>query len=315
MRFAPGIDAYFDILRKANPPPLDTLTVEQARAMYRLKSDKFGGPRAEMAEIRDFACPGPGGPIGLRLYRPTPATGPQPALVYLHGGGWTIGDLDSHDHVCRAIAAAAGWPVVAVDYALAPERPFPAGVNDVLAAFGWIAHNAAELGLDARRLAIGGDSAGGNLSAVACLALRDAGGPAPLCQVLIYPAVDCALDPAAPGSRADNARVPPLTTEALVWFNGHYFTDPAQASDWRASPLRAAGHAGLPPALIVTAEYDVLRDEGRAYARALAQAGVAVTQLECEGQIHGFIELGGLVPGANAAIADIAGFLKVRLAS
>jgi len=151
------------------------------------------------------------------------------------------------------------------------------------------------------------------VSAVACLAARDAGGPAPRCQVLIYPAVDCALAPAAPGSRADNGKVPPLTTEALIWFNGQYFADPAQAADWRASPMRAASHAGLPPALVITAEFDVLRDEGRAYASRLAEAGVPVTARDYAGQIHGFIELGGLVPGAHEAIADIASFLHSHL--
>lgn len=314
MRFAPGVDAYFEILRKAAPPPLTSLTVEQARAMYRFKSEKFGGARVEIAETRDLACPGPRGDIRLRLYRPTPAPAPQPALVYLHGGGWTIGDLDSHDHVCRALAEAAVMPVVAVDYRLAPEHPFPAGLEDAVAAFGWIAAHAASLGLDPARLAVAGDSAGGNLAAVLCLAARDSGGPMPRCQILIYPSTDAGAAAQDFASRVANAGVPPLTQDALDFFDGKYLRDRVLASDWRASPLRAASHAGLPPTLVVTAEYDVLRDEGLAYARKLEAAGVPVETRDYAGQIHGFLELGGLIPGAARAVADIAAFLRARMA-
>lgn len=315
MRFAAGINQYFDILRKAAPPPLSQLTVEQARAMYRFKSEKFGGPKAEIAEVSNLTCPGPRGPIGLRLYRPVLTAEPQPALVYLHGGGWTIGDLESHDHVCRALAVAAGLPVVSVDYRLAPEHPFPAGVEDAIAATNWIAAHARELGLDPARLAIGGDSAGGNLSAVVCLAARDAGAPALRAQVLIYPCVDCSPASAAFPSRRSNAAVPPLTQDALDFFDDKYFPDKARAADWRASPLHAASHANLPPAFVLTAEYDVLRDEGRAYAARLRAAGVATQERDYAGQIHGFVELGGLLPDAGAAIADIAAFLHSALAS
>jgi acetyl esterase len=314
MRFAPGVDAYFDILRKAAPPPLSTLSVEQARAMYRFKSEKFGGARVDMAVVEDLDCPGPRGPIRLRLYRPTRAGAPRPALVYLHGGGWTIGDLESHDHVCRAIACAADMPVVAVDYRLAPEHAFPAGLEDAIAAFGWIAANAARLGLDPARLALGGDSAGGNLTAVVCLAARESAGPAPRCQVLIYPSTDTAAAAQDFVSRIANAGVPPLTQDALDFFDGKYLRDRLLARDWRASPLRADNHAGLPPALVITAEYDVLRDEGLAYARKLEAAGVSVETRDYAGQIHGFIELGGLIPGAAQAVADIARFLRARLA-
>ena len=323
MRFAAGIDQYFDILRKAAPPPLSQLTVEQARAMYRFKSEKFGGSKAEIAEVSNLTCPGPRGPIGLRLYRPVLTAAPQPALIYLHGGGWTIGDLESHDHVCRALAVAAGPPGAAVGYRLAPEHAFPARVRDALAPAGaaaavgarnWPAAPAADLGLDPARLAIGGDSAGGNLSAVVCLAARDAGAPALRAQVLIYPCVDCS--PASVGfpSRRSNAAVPPLTQDALDFFDDKYFPDKARAADWRASPLHAASHASLPPALILTAEYDVLRDEGRAYAARLRAAGVAAQERDYAGQIHGFVELGGLLPDAGAAIADIAAFLRATLA-
>ena len=314
MRFAAGIDQYFDILRKAAPPPLSQLTVEQARAMYRFKSEKFGGPKVAGAEALDLACPGPRGPIGLRLYRPAAAAAPQPALIYLHGGGWTIGDLESHDHVCRALAIAAGFPVIAVDYRLAPEHPFPAGADDAVAATNWIAAHAADLGFDPARLAIGGDSAGGNLSAVVCLAARDAGGPTLRAQALIYPCVDCAPASADFPSRKTNSAVPPLTQDALDFFDDKYFPDKTRAVDWRASPLRTASHANLPPALILTAEYDVLRDEGHAYAAQLRASGVAVEERDYAGQIHGFIEFGGLLPDAGCAIADIAAFLRARLA-
>jgi acetyl esterase len=220
-----------------------------------------------------------------------------------------IGDLDSHDVLCRQLCNASGSAVVSVDYRLAPEHRFPAAVEDGNAALFWIAANAASLGINGTRLAVGGDSAGGNLAAVAAIAARDQSGPALRLQLLIYPAVDFAAKSASYTSEAD---VLPLTDKAMAWFQDLYLGDnkSAAAQDWRASPLRALNHANLPPAFVLTAEHDVLRDEGRVYANTLEAAGVAVERIQFPGMIHGFITMGRIVADADKAVTACAVALR-----
>jgi acetyl esterase len=228
-------------------------------------------------------------------------------LVYFHGGGWTIGDLDTHDTLCRTLANQAAGAVVAVDYRMGPEHRFPAAVDDALAATVWVGAHAADLGLDAQRLALGGDSAGGNLAAVVALALRDVGhAPQPRLQLLIYPATD--MRAVAP-SHTSNGEGYLLTHETMVWFRNHYLA-PAQWTDWRASPLLAENLAGLPPALVITAGHDPLRDEGRQYADALSAAGTPTQYICFERQIHGFILMGKVLDEANTAVGLCAQALR-----
>jgi len=250
------------------------------------------------------------GEVPLRLVRPagTQAAQVLPVLVYFHGGGWTIGDLDTHDVLCRQLAQAAGAAVVSVDYRLGPEHRFPAAVDDCVAATRWVREQAAALGVDASRLAVGGDSAGGNLAAVVCLALREAGEPLPAFQLLIYPATD--MRAVAP-SHESNGRGYLLTRDSIAYYTGHYLgEDVALRSDWRASPLLASDHRGLPPALVLTAGFDPLRDEGLQYANALSAAGVPAQYLCFERQIHGFITMGRVLDEANLAVQVCAAALR-----
>ena len=290
-------------------PPFETLTPTEARGAY-IGSRQLLQPDPEpVSEVKELQAPGPAGPIPLRIYRGQGATAgtPQPALIYFHGGGWVIGDLESHDQVCRALANAAPCIVVAVDYRLAPEHKFPAAVDDAIAATRWIAGNAERLGIDAARLAVGGDSAGGNLAAVVSLDARDRGGPPLAFQLLIYPCTDMAL---ALPSHLRHAEQLPLTRSTMQWFVRHYLRNAGDEQDWRASPLRARSFANLPPALVVTAGFDPLGDEGEAYAQALSSAGVPVAQERFGGQIHGFLSMGRMIADAGRLVALAAQALK-----
>ncbi|RYY91327.1 MAG: alpha/beta hydrolase [Comamonadaceae bacterium] len=242
------------------------------------------------------------GTIPLRLYRPagSAATATLPVLVYYHGGGWVIGDLDTHDVLCRELANGSGCAVVAVDYRMGPEHRFPAAVDDVLAATRWVRANAASLGVDADRLAVGGDSAGGNLAAVVAIAARDAGDLPIAFQLLIYPATDMRRGHASHVTNGDGYV---LTKDTIAYFHDHYIVDAAHDVDWRASPLLHADLKGLPPSLLITAGYDPLRDEGLDYARALTDAGNRVSYVCFERQIHGFITMGRVLDEANTAVA------------
>ena len=264
-------------------------------ADVRARMAEFPRPEGEeVGSVEDRTIPGPAGEIPVRIYTPRDAPGgPLPAIVWFHGGGWVIGNLDSADYACRMVTNASGCKLISVDYRLAPEHKFPAAADDCFAATQWVAANAASIGVDGARIAVGGDSAGGNLAAVVSQLAKVAGGPTILYQVLIYPVTDHGVDTA---SYADNAEGYLLTRDSMVWFWGHYLNSEADGADLKASPLRAADLAGLPPALVVTAEFDPLRDEGEAYAKRLKEAGVPVTQIRYEGQIHGFF--------ANAAIDD-----------
>lgn len=311
MTLDPDCQKVHALYTMAKRPPLEQQTPPEAREGMR-RSRPFLQPDApDVGEIKNLACPGPAGPIPLRLYRPKAPNrgGATGALIYYHGGGWVIGDLDSHDVLCRDLANLSGEAVISVDYRLAPEHRFPAATDDAVAAARWIAANASGLGIDATRLAVGGDSAGGNLAAVVSLALR---GEVPLrFQLLIYPAVD-AVEKRASVTR--NAEVLPLTDRAMSWFYEHYSGGADVRRDWRMSPIFAASHKGLPPAIVMTAGYDVLMDEGIAYADVLEKAGVAVTRKHYPGMIHGFIGMGKMVAVANEATRDGAAALKAALA-
>ena len=297
----PHAHALLDLIAERGLPPTHTLSPVEARGIYRDRR-AFTQPDAPVvAEVRALEAPGPAGAVPLRFYRPEGLPAEAPVLVYFHGGGWTIGDLDTHDVLCRELAIGAGCALVAVDYRLGPEHRFPAAVEDALAATRWVQAQVAALRLDPSRLALGGDSAGGNLAAVVALALRDGAceAPAPRLQLLIYPATDMRCG--AP-SHQHNGEGYLLTRDTIAYFRGHYIADPAQWSDWRASPLLHADLSRLPPALVMTAGFDPLRDEGRAYADALSAAGTPAQYVCFERQIHGFITMGRVIPEARTAV-------------
>ncbi|WP_251970394.1 alpha/beta hydrolase [Sphaerotilus microaerophilus] len=305
----PQARALLDLMEARGVPPTHTLTPAEARKFYRERRFFSQPDPPAVGELRELLIPGPTGPaspIPARLYRPLQAAqqpGELPVLVYFHGGGWTIGDLDTHDTLCRQLANGSGCAVVSVDYRLAPEHAFPAAVDDAVAATRWVHQHAASLGLDARRIGVGGDSAGGNLAAVVALTLRDAargGVPLPLrLQLLIYPATD--MRAVAP-SHTSNGQGYLLTRESIEYFRSHYVPDRAQDSDWRASPVLREDLQDLPPAFVLTAGFDPLRDEGREYADLLSAAGNAVQFVCFERQIHGFITMGRLLDEANTAV-------------
>jgi acetyl esterase len=304
----PQARALLDLMIERQIPPVHVLDAAEARRLY-LERRAFSQPDAPpMADVRELAA----GAVPLRLYRPVDSGAVLPVLVYFHGGGWVIGDRDTHDVLCRQLAQASGCAVVSVDYRLAPEHRFPAAVDDCIAATRWVQSHAAELGVDAARLAVGGDSAGGNLAAVTCIALRDAGQALPAYQLLIYPATD--MRAVAPSHRI-NGEGYLLTRDSIDYYRGHYIADEADHADWRASPLLATRLGGLPPALVLTAGYDPLRDEGRQYADALSAAGVAAQYVCFERQIHGFITMGRLIDEANLAVELCGSALKRALSA
>ena len=292
----PQARALIDLMIEKGVPPTHTMTPAQARAFYRDRRGFTQPDPPAMAEVRDLQA----GAVPLRLYRPHASEEALPVLLYLHGGGWTIGDLDTHDVLCRQLAREAGCAVVAVDYRMGPEHRFPAAVDDCVEAFRWVLAQAPDLHLDPRRTAVGGDSAGGNLAAALCLVQRDAGQPLPAFQLLIYPATD--MRAVAP-SHTTNGQGYMLTNDSIAWYRGNYIADAAQWTDWRASPLLAASHAGLPPALVLTAGFDPLRDEGLQYANALSAAGVPTQYVCFERQIHGFITMSRVIEEAHTAVA------------
>lgn len=284
-------------------------TVEEARASFRTSRAALAPQVPEVALVRDIAIPrSTAGALPIRLYRGrgTSAEDVLPVFMFFHSGGWTSGDLDTHDNACRAIASTARIAVVAVDYRLAPECKFPAATQDATDAYSYIRACASELGLDAARIAVGGDSAGANLAAVLTHQLRDAGAPQPIAQVLLYPATDFAAD--TPSLR-EFATGPTLTKASLDWFAQHYLPREEDKLDWRASPLRAANFQNLPQAMLVTCGFDPLRDEGIAYSEKLSESGVAVRYRHFPGQIHGFLTMGGVMPETTILIGEVSAFL------
>lgn len=290
-----------DLMEASGMPPLDEMSVADARTAsataFASLSSKQVKPE-EVAEVRELSMDGPAGAIGLRLYRPAGSQASQalPGLVYFHGGGWVICDLDTHDQICRRLCNASGCAVVSVDYRLAPEHKFPAAVDDCFAATCWVADHAATLGINADRLAVGGDSAGGNLSAVVSLMARDAGVPKIRHQLLFCPATDMGGDT---GSFDTNGEGYFLTKALMQWFFDHYLNGEQDVANWRASPLRAASHAELPSASVFVIGFDPLRDEGVAYAERLRQAGVAVELVRFDDQIHDFPLMDAVISAAD----------------
>ncbi|HEY0318329.1 MAG TPA: alpha/beta hydrolase [Solirubrobacterales bacterium] len=290
------------------------LAPEEARAHNRRGAEAATArPPIPMARVEELEVPGEAGPIPARFYLPggLPPTAPPPLLVYFHGGGWVIGDLETHDGVCRFLAAAAGTAVLAIDYRLAPEHPFPAAVEDAASAFNWAHANAGELGVDPARIAVGGDSAGGNLAAVVSLLARDAGGPVPAMQLLIYPPTDSAGD--LPSRRLFCAGFL-LTKNDMDNFERHYLPPGTDATDPRVSILLAPDLADLPPAYVATAGFDPLRDEGEAYALRMREAGVQVALRRHPGLIHSFANQTAFSRSSRGAMLEAAGALRMGLA-
>jgi acetyl esterase len=296
----PQIQGILDALASLDAPDFAEQTPAQVREAYAAFS-AAGAGEPEVASVEDRTIPGPGGDIPVRVYRPS-GGGTAGGLVYYHGGGWVIGDLDSHDSLCRRFCAGAGVVVVSVDYRLAPEHPYPAATDDAWAALQWVHANAGALGIDPERVAIGGDSAGGNLAALVALRARDEGGPAVALQVLIYPATDLVMEHP---SITENGEGYFLTKASMVWFAGHYLGPDGEHGDATGagvSPLRAASLAGVAPARVITAEFDPLRDEGDAYAARLADEGVEVEHDTNAGMIHGFFQMAPLAPSCGPAV-------------
>lgn len=302
--------ALLQAVRAAGIPRMESLAPAAARDLLAALRAKAAVVPPEIAAVQNLAAPGPDGPVPLRLYRPGPGPQARACLVYLHGGGWVLGNLDTHDVLCRQIVRAAGVTVIAVDYRLAPEHRFPAGLEDACAALVWIAREAAALDIDPGRIALGGDSAGGNLAAVMALMARDGALPPIRLQALLYPVTDltCALP--SHGLAADGMM---LTGRTMLWFREHYLADPAEAHDWRASPLHAPDLAGVAPCYLVTAGADPLCDEGLAYAARLTAAGVRLTHEHYPGQMHGLFTAMPASATFAGALATFAAALTAAL--
>lgn len=263
----------------------------------------------DVHEVADRAATGPAGDIPVRVYRPA-ADPALPVVVFFHGGGWVIGSVETHDNTCRSLANGVGAVVVSVEYRLAPEHTFPAAIDDAFAATRWVWEHANQIGGDAGRVALAGDSAGGNLAAVVALRAREESGPPLAYQALIYPVTDYEFDSA---SMRDNATGFFLERDSMRWFYGHYLRDPSDGADWRVSPARARDLSGLPPAFVLTAEFDPLRDQGEAYARRLAAAGVDVDLRRYDGVFHGFFGMRDLMEPAQQAFDDVTEALRAAL--
>jgi acetyl esterase len=303
MPLDPQAQAFLDQLAALNAPPISAVPIEQTRQTIRMMMATPGEPEP-VAHVENRTIPGPAGDIPVRIYTPQ-GSAPFPVLIYFHGGGFVIGDLDSYDGVCRSLTNLAGCLVVSVDYRLAPEHKFPAAPEDCYAATRWVAEHAATLQGDPSRIAVGGDSAGGNLTAVVAQMARDHDGPALAFQLMIYPVTD--LKATCP-SIQENGEGYFLSKEDMVWFNGHYLNSDEEKDNPLASPLYSSNLRGLPPALIITAEYDPLRDEGELYGQKLKEAGVSVTVSRYDGMIHGFI--GMPFDKTRQALAECAAALR-----
>jgi acetyl esterase len=305
----PEMRAILDDQARLGGPPPHLVPVAQARAGHEEEARELSGPGEPVAEVRDLEVPGPGGAIPVRIYRPE-GEGSPPAVVYFHGGGWVVGSWAGFDTVCRALANAAGAAVGCVDYRLAPEHRYPAALEDCVAATRWLAEHAAEVGADGTRLAVAGDSAGGNLATVTARRLRDEGGPPLRFQALVYPVCDAGLNTPSHREFADGYGLTGLGMRRF-W---ELYLGGASGVVPDASPLRATDLAGLPPALVLTAEADVLRDEGEAYAEALREAGVPVTLRRYDGAVHGFWRWLAASELSRRAVGEVGAALRAGLA-
>ena len=307
MPLDPQVEALLEARRAAGLLPVHELAVEEARVSLRSRRLHAARPQP-VAAVAELLITGRGGPLPLRVYRPA-GDGGWPVLVYLHGGGWVLGDLDTDDDLCRALANAARCMVVSVDYRLSPEHRFPAALDDAEAATLWVAANADQIGADARRIGIGGESAGGNLAVAVALRAREHRHPQLAVQLVMCAPLDCSFDTR---SYRENAEGYLLTRATMEWFWAQYCGECA-GDHPLVSPLRASELHGLPPGIVVVAEYDPLRDDGLTYARRLEEAGVPVTLHSCGGMVHGFLSMGGAVDAAAVAIREIGESLRVAM--
>lgn len=308
MPLDPQVKAYLDQMAALNEPPLSAFTPAELRKIIATQPEMVD--KEEVAKVENRTIPGPAGEIPVRIYTPA-GHGPFPVLVYFHGGGWVLCTLDTHDGQCRSLANGAGCVVVSVDYRLAPEHKFPAAPLDCYAATKWVAEHATEINGDATRIALGGDSAGGNLTAVVSQMARDQDGPQLVFQLMIYPATDFTANNL---SLKENATGYGLTSEDMVWFKNHYLQNEEEASDPLASPLLATNLSALPPVLVITAEYDPLRDEGELYGQRLQAAGVPATIRRYPGTIHGFLSMTQVWDQAKVAMQETAQALREAFA-
>ena len=304
MTIAPECQQLLDMMAESGAPPLTELTPEEARELPARFTDMIG-PGPEVAAVRDIEIPGPAGTIAARVYDPAPE--PAGTVVFYHGGGFVFGRLDDFDALCRTLAVTSGARVVSVDYRLAPEHPFPAAPDDAFAALVWIAEQYPE-----SPIVVAGDSAGGNLAAVSALRAREAGGPELALQVLVYPVVDCDLTRPSYAEYADTKLI--LNKPEMEWFMNHYLPDEALRTHPYAAPIRASSFEKLPPAYVVIAQHDPLRDEGLEYAAKLEAAGVPVTVRHYDDQIHVFFTLPNLLECANGAIAEAGAAIRAAVA-
>jgi acetyl esterase len=305
----PDVQMMLSLMASQPAPPISELDPPAAREVFRAMAGMADPPRGDLAEVKDLGIPGPAGPIPARLYRPSASSAPAPVVLFFHGGGWVIGDLETHDSVCAEIARGLGLAVLAIDYRLAPEHPFPAAVEDCLAAADWLATSPADIGHPVTGLIPTGDSAGGNLAAIVSQN-RAATLPIPA-QWLIYPGTDMT---ASTGSMEDFAEGYLLTRASMDWFMRHYITRPEDLESPLASPLYTRDLSGQPPTLLFTCGLDPLRDQGRAYAARLVAAGVPTIFREAAGQIHGSLNLRAGIPSAQADLAANLRALQTLLA-
>lgn len=304
MPIDPALKMVLDAIAGLNGPPLESLTPEQTRTAYRAGRVNPNPPA--LARVDDLQVGGGSGELKARLYAPEKVT-PLPGMVFLHGGGWTFGDLDTHETVCRTIAAEVGCVVVSVEYRLAPEHKFPAAIDDAFAATIDVHRRAPELGIDAARLAIAGDSSGGNLAAATCLRIRNEGGPPLRFHAIVNPVTNYGFDTK---SYDENGTGYLLTTDTMRWFWNNYLSSPLDGDNYLASPLRAESLAGLPHAIVATAEFDPLRDEGDAYAKRVEADGGTVTHLQFAGLIHEFWHMAAISPACRAAFDEICAAMR-----
>ena len=313
MPLDPQVKSMLDDMAAAGMDPFagDIFTVTPHQLRELTDARRVPTPLAEMAKVEDRTIPGPDGvDLTVRIYWPTISAEPRPVVVFFHGGGWVIGSIDSHEATVRSLAEQTGAIFVSVEYRLAPESRFPAAPEDCYAATAWVAANAASIGGDPTRIAVAGDSAGGNLAAVVALMAKERGGPDLAFQLLIYPCTD--MDPERWPSATENAKGYFLTADSMVWFYGHYIDDEHRFNPY-AAPIQAADLSGLPPALVITAEFDPLRDEGEAYAARLREFGVPAEAVRYDGMIHGFFSMSLMIDRAKDAQAQAAAALRGAL--